>query len=105
MARPKATDQDSPWKEALDHFLELFLRFFFPDIHADIDWSRGYEALDKEFHQVLRDARVRKRLADKLFKVWLTDGQESWLLVHAEVQGQADIDFPERMFVYNYRIF
>ena len=31
------TDYDSPWKEALELFLNAFLRFFFPDVHADID--------------------------------------------------------------------
>jgi hypothetical protein len=29
---------------------------FFPDIHADIDWSRGYESLDKEFQRITRES-------------------------------------------------
>ena len=37
---------DSPWKDALDLFLEQFLLFFFPRLHAAIDWSLGYESLD-----------------------------------------------------------
>jgi hypothetical protein len=28
---------DNPWKEALDFFLRLLLRFLFPDVEADID--------------------------------------------------------------------
>ena len=42
---------------------------------------------------------------DKLFKVWLKDGKETWLLIHIEVQGRREAFFEERMFVYRYRIF
>ncbi|MBI2567173.1 MAG: hypothetical protein HYV63_09110, partial [Candidatus Schekmanbacteria bacterium] len=31
--------QDNVWKEILDAYLEQFLSFFFPKVHADIDWS------------------------------------------------------------------
>ncbi len=34
-------DYDSPWKEALDRYFEAFLLFFFPQTHADIDWTRA----------------------------------------------------------------
>ena len=94
-------DFDSPWKDALQRYLRLFLAFFFPAIEADIDWGRGYEGLDKEFQQIIRRAKVGKGLADKLFKVWLLDGREHWLLIHVEVQGTYDKTFPERMFRYN----
>jgi len=60
---------------------------------------------DKELQQITHDARTGPRLADKLFKVWRKDGQETWLLIHIEVQGKREKDFPERMFVYNYRIY
>ena len=103
--RKQSDDLDSPWKEALEHFLESFLALCFPEVHAGIDWSRGYQSLDKEFQQIVRDARVRKRLADKLFKVWRNSGRETWLLVHVEVQGQREKVFPERMYVYSYRIY
>jgi hypothetical protein len=103
MARRTAArdDFDSPWKDALQLYLEPFLAFFFPAVHADVDWARGYEALDKEFQQILRRAKVGKGLADKLFKVWLRDGSEHWLLIHVEVQGAYEAAFPERMFRYN----
>jgi hypothetical protein len=94
-------DFDSPWKDALQRFLRPFLAFFFPAIVADIDWSRGYESLDKEFQQIIRRARLGKTLADKLFKVWLRDGTESWLLIHIEVQATPDPTLPKRMFRYN----
>jgi hypothetical protein len=99
------SDYDSPWREALDLYFELFLAFFFPQAHADIDWSRGYETLETELQQVVREAALGRHRADKLVKVWLRDGQEAWLLIHIEVQSQEDAEFPRRMFTYNARIF
>jgi hypothetical protein len=99
-ARP-SDDYDSPWKEALQVYLPSFLAFFFADIHEGIDWSRGYESLDKEFQKIARRADVGKRLADKVFKVWLKDGVEHWLLIHVEVQGDYEKGFEQRMFDYN----
>ena len=54
---------------------------------------------------MVRDAELGRRLADKLIQVWRKDGNEAWVLVHVEVQGQEESDFAKRMFVYNYRIF
>ena len=51
-----SADYDSPWKEALDRWFQPFIAFFFPLTHADIDSSRGYETLDTELQQVVRDA-------------------------------------------------
>src|SRR5258708_7001957 len=101
----RRNDFDTPWKEALEYLLPYFLELFYPRIHADIDWSRGYDSLDKELHQLMRDARLPKGLADKLFKVWLKEGDEMWILIHIEVQGQREETFPRRLFVYNIRAF
>jgi hypothetical protein len=98
-------DYDSPWKEALDSYFPLFMAFFFPQASAEIDWSRGYEALDKGLQQVAREAEVGRRVVDKLVKVWRKDGSEEWVLIHIEVQSQEESDFPLRMFIYNYRLF
>jgi hypothetical protein len=100
-----SADYDSPWKEALDHYFEAFLALLFPEVHAQIDWSRGYESLDKEFQQVAREAEVGRRYVDKLVKVWTKAGVECWVLIHVEVQTAREADFPKRMYVYNYRIF
>jgi hypothetical protein len=105
MRQPPPDDLDSPWKEILQHFLREVLAFFFPDLHDAIDWQRGYESLDKELQQIVHDARIRGRLADKLFKVWQKNGREAWFLIHIEVRGQRETEFPERMFVYSYRIY
>jgi hypothetical protein len=101
-------DYDTPWKAALHRYLPAFLAFFFPDIHADIDWSRGYQPLDKEFAQIIRRAGVGKQVADLLCQVWRHDGDECWLLVHIEVQSGYEKDFARRMFDYNtaaYRLY
>ena len=99
------TDYDSPSKEALDVFFESFLALLFPDAHAQIDWSRGWESLDKEFQQIVREAELGRRDVDKLAKVWTKAGAECWVLVHVEVQTDRDPEFPLRMYVYHYRIF
>jgi len=99
------TDYDSPWKEVLDRYFELFLAFFFPLAHSEIDWSRGYETLDKELQQVVREAELGRRVVDKLVRVWRRDGEEEWVLVHVEVQGYEEADFGRRMYVCNYRLF
>lgn len=99
------TQYDSPWKQMLQLYFQDFMQFFFPQAHAQIDWTRGFEFLDQELQQVVRDAELGKRLIDKLVKIYRLGGEESWLLIHVEVQSQEEDDFPKRMFVYNYRIF
>jgi len=98
-------DYDSPWKKILDTYFHDFVTFFFPVVAEGVDWSKGYSFLDKELQQVVRDAELGRRFADKLVQVWRKDGSEAWVLTHVEVQGQEESDFPKRMFVYNYRIF
>lgn len=88
----------------LDAYLPAFLDFFFPHIHTDIDWSQGYEPLDKELAEIRPVEFKGKLLADKLFKVWLKNGQQTWLLIHIEVQGRGGPTFTRRVFVYNYRL-
>ncbi len=100
-----ATDSDSPWKEALDRYFEQYMAFFFRQAHADVDWPRGYEMMDKELQPIVRRAEIGRRYVDKLVKVWLRSGQERWLLIHVEVQARKESEFPRRMHVYNHRIF
>jgi hypothetical protein len=95
---------DSPWKEILEAYFPDFLAFFFPTIHGEVDWSRGYNFLDQELTQVTKDAETGKRLADKLVKVWKLTGEETWVLAHIEIQSQESSDFNERMFIYYYRL-
>jgi hypothetical protein len=96
---------DSFWKEILEKLFAEFLQFFFPDIHRDIDFSKGYQFLDKEFQKISKGAKTGQKIVDKLVKVYLKDGSEKWLLIHIEIQGQKEKEFAKRMFIYNYRIF
>ncbi len=97
--------QDSAWKVAVEDLFEYFLSLFFPHIHKDIDFSKGYEFLEQELKEIIKHSKTGSRHTDKLVKVYLIDGSEQWLLIHIEIQGYKQKDFPERMYVYNYRIF
>jgi hypothetical protein len=105
MKKKQKHDFDSPWKDVLHRYFEEFIAFFLPEAHADIDWEKGYEFLDKEFQKIVRDAELGRRLLDKLVKVQRKDGREAWVLVHIEIQGQEDEDLAKRIYTYNYRIF
>ena len=71
-----ATEYDSPWKEALDDFLQLFLALFFPTMERHIDWSVPPESLDTELAKLFPDGIVGKGFLDRLFKVRLLDGTD-----------------------------
>jgi len=102
----KATDDyDTPWKDAVTKYFPEFMAFYFPEAHRQIDWSKGYTFLDQELAQVVRDAELGKRILDKLVQVVTHQGDERWVYIHIEIQGQHDADFPERIFTYNYRLY
>jgi hypothetical protein len=98
-------DYDSPWKEGMELYFKELMQFFFPDIAARIAWKRGYEFLDKELQQVVRDAEIGRKHADKLVRVWSLENETFHVMVHIEVQSDKDPDFARRMYIYNYRIF
>jgi len=104
MSNPQ-TEFDSPWKDILQQYFEEFMLFFFPQAHAEIDWTKPPVFLDKELQQVVRDAELRRRLADKLVKIYRKSGEENWILIHVEIQAQEESNFAQRMFIYNYRIY
>ena len=96
---------DESWKEALTEYFDSFLSFFFPVAYKAIDWTKPPESLDKELQQITASSATEKRIADKLYKVWLLDKTQVWILIHIEIQSQYDVDFQERMYIYNYRAF
>jgi len=98
-------EYDTPWKDAVDRYFIEFMGFYFPDAYRQIDWNKPYTFLDKELQAMTRDAEIGMRLVDKLVCVYLHDGQEKLIYIHLEVQGTAQAEFAERMFVYNYRIY
>jgi predicted transposase YdaD len=98
---------DQLWKGMIEEIFDDLLRFIFPVADQVFDMQRGFEFLDKELNEMYPepDKDPDTRFVDKLVKVFRLDGHEEWLLVHIEVQGHADKQFPERMFRYYYRIF
>lgn len=104
-SKSKGIDYDSAWKDIIEELFKSFLEFFFPAIHNDIDFSRKPEFLSQELRKLLKDSKVGKRVVDVLAKVHLKDGSTRCIFIHVEVQGTPDADFPERIYVYNYRIY
>jgi hypothetical protein len=96
---------DESWKEALTEYFESFLTFFFPEVHQLIDWTKPPRSLDKELQEITASSETEKRIADQLYQVWLLDKREVWILIHVEIQSQYEVDFGERMYIYNYRSF
>ena len=96
---------DESWKEALNEYFESFLIFFFPEVHQLIDWTQTPRSLDRELQEITASSATEKRIADKLYQVWLLDKRVIWILIHIEIQSQYEVDFGERMYVYNYRSF
>ncbi|MBE9251756.1 hypothetical protein IQ226_22135 [Dolichospermum sp. LEGE 00240] len=43
---------DQTWKEAIGEYFELFIQFFYPNLHEKIDWSKTPISLDKELEQI-----------------------------------------------------
>jgi len=103
-----AAQYDAAWKEALQLYFREFLAFFFPAVETDINWDRGLEFLDKEFHQIVQGLlkeKYQSRSVDKLVRVHRKNGKEELVLVHVEIQSQKTGDFCERMYLYNSLIY
>jgi hypothetical protein len=97
-------DFDGVWKNMLsEQRFAAFIAFFMPDVYEQIDWTRDAVFLEQELRAITRKSKRGQRSVDRLAKVWLKDGTESWVLVHVEIQSQEDAAFPLRMFQYRYR--
>ena len=104
-------NNDILWKGITEEVFDDLLRFFFPKADEIIDFSKGFEFLDKELAEMYPepDKASDTRFVDKLVKVHRRDGREEWMLVHVEIQGPTKSKdrplFAERMFRYFTRIF
>lgn len=98
-------EQDAAWKEILDCYFKEFVDFCLPQLSELIDWSKPWVSLDKEFQALVKQSETGMLLLDKLSRVYLKNGKEQWVLVHIEIQGKKDKYFPERMFLYECRIY
>ena len=96
---------DEAWKQIIERFFPQFLRFFVPELHEAIDFQKPFTFLDKEMEQLGQQTLTGAKVVDKLATVFLKDGGEKWILIHIEIQGDADKAFSLRMFRYFYRIF
>src|SRR5699024_3751809 len=56
-------------------------------------------------NQEIMNKKSGKVFTDKLFKVFMKNGKEKWILIHVEVQDKDEKDFYDRMFRYFYRIY
>ena len=92
-------------ERSLNEYFDKFLEFFFPQVYQAIDWSRTPESLDKELQEITAAATTETRVADKLYKVWLLNKQPAWILIHIKIQSHYDMEFGQRMYVYNYPTF
>lgn len=104
MQNQTPADMDGGWNQLIEDELEEFFGFFFPQVYAAIDFRYGCQSRDKELAKIMVGADVGNREADKLFEVQWRDGGRELVLVHVEVQAQGEKDFPQRMYVYNTRI-
>jgi len=97
---------DVLWKGILEDVFDDFLRFLNPDAESLLDLDKGFEFLDKELQQVFppENDEFSPKVVDKLVKVFTKSGDEKWVLVHVEIQGQYQQDFASRMFRYYYRL-
>lgn len=96
--------QDQLWKASFEDFPEESIEYFLPELFGLVDWSLGFEFLDKELAQIFPESEEQPRRVDLLMKFWLHGGQEQWVLLHIEAQGYVDRDFGRRMFTYFYRL-
>ncbi|MBF0134847.1 MAG: DUF4351 domain-containing protein [Magnetococcus sp. DMHC-1] len=103
--KPARDSFDTPWKDILETYFKDFLAFFLPIAHDDIDWERGYEFLDTELASITREAEIGDRRMDKLVKVWQRNGDEHWVLIHIEIQGDRVSKFENRMYTCQYRAY
>ncbi|GAA5232481.1 hypothetical protein FOZ76_00375 [Verticiella sediminum] len=101
---PEPADHDGRWKDALHDYLDPCIALFWPQLHRHIDFRQAPVFLDKELQSVGGARRRGRRLLDKLVRLRLSDGAQTLLLLHLEIQARVTADFGERMFVYHYRL-
>ena len=81
------------------------LAVFLPEIYEQVNYNILPAFLEQELQTIIPEPDSNHRVSDKLVKLKLETGEEKWIFVHIEVQGDVKVDFPKRMFQYFYRIF
>lgn len=88
-------DHDALFKELLHQFFEPFLRLFFPQHAAQLDF-RAMRFLEQEYF--IDFPSGQHRYIDTLVEIFTTWGE--LILIHLEFQSTHPSDFPKRMFRY-----
>ncbi len=91
------TSHDRIFKEFLHRFLPDFMRLFFPDEAARLNFAT-LTFLDKEL--IINLPRQKLRITDLMaqVKTWL--GEPETIIVHVEVEAKKKMAVPQRMFEY-----
>lgn len=98
-------EYDSPWKDTLDQFLSECLALLFLWLHREIDWAVPVENLNTELSALAREGELGRTEADRLYRVRGKTLGDAAVLIHVEVQAQADAAFAARMCDYYTRIY
>jgi len=103
-------DSDGFYKDLIARFFWNLLEMSLPDLYADADTNGEYETLDKEFTDILNtgasEIHTSPHFADYVIKVPMKNGDEKWILLHAEIQGKGgEEDLPTRMYHYKCLIY
>jgi len=96
--------KDELWKGFVGKYFDRYMKSTFKKDAAKIDWSKGWELMDKEMIRIFSTAKVKLRKGDLLVKVWLKNGKETWIMVYLEFQGYVDWDMGKRADTCYYRI-
>jgi len=91
------TAHDQLFKDFLHEFLQDFLKLFYPDVEARLDFGT-LRFLDTESFTSFPEGSSRR--ADIVAEIHRRDGAKELLLVHVEVQARWGRDFSKRMFQY-----
>lgn len=88
---------DQLFKTILEGLLRDFLKLFFPEAAARLDFETLH-FVDKEVFANVPEGKARE--ADVVARLETRDGGPELVLVHVEVQAEPKSDFPRRMFEY-----
>jgi len=98
-------DYDGLWKKIIADLFEEFMLFFAPDLYEEVDFNQEPDFLQQELFKEIIQEKKGRNVADQIVKVSLKSGEDKWILIHIEIQGEDSIEFSDRMFRYFYRIY
>ena len=88
---------DQRFKEFLREFFQVFLKLFYPDVEARLQFQ-DIEFPETEMFIDFPDGERRE--ADVVAKLETFDGSPELVLIHVEIQSRPERDFEARMFEY-----